>query len=257
MARLWRNETFEGKIYCLLRSPRREDKTRVWYSKEAKEAKMALLEWTSVSERINTARFKARFFNLQKVNDELQEKVQQRYKNTYGRYTIDAEIENNSIGRENIMDKEDTSNTNEKEATKTKIQNTVAIENKTGNLSDYCVEQIWCNYKEVQDTEKEVNGITQTTTSETWKLIEERSDIKSKMLNERREDRKTALKNLYQLKNKQIKRCAYKDKRVQLEEFLRIAQNSTSIYYMKTVYDVTRKITRKRGSKQLHLQDKV
>ncbi|KAF2885356.1 hypothetical protein ILUMI_20825 [Ignelater luminosus] len=74
--------------------------------------------------------------------------------------------------------------------------------------------------------------------------IDVQINMETETLDVRRLDKRAELKNSYQLKNKQVK------------EFLQAAENATAIHDMKTVYDITRKITRKRDTKELHLRDK-
>lgn len=129
------------------------------------------------------------------------------------------------------------------------------LEEKYGKMDDmnsYNIEQLWHHYKEIlKEAAEETVGVNKSTnkewlTEKTWKLIDERRNINLKILGETNIDKNKKLRELHQIKNREVKRSARTDRRLYYEDLLKTAEKAAMQNDMKTVYDINRKISRKK-----------
>lgn len=84
---------------------------------------------------------------------------------------------------------------------------------------------------------------------ETWKKIDERKKIKSKLLNPMSETNLETLKEEYNKKDKEVKKSARNDKRTYIENLAEEAQKAAERGDLRSVYQITKKLSNKRGQK--------
>ena len=81
-------------------------------------------------------------------------------------------------------------------------------------------------------------------TRETWKRIEERKTIKSKILNTKSERIQERLQKEYSSKDKEIKRSARQDKRAYVDKLAEKAETAAQKSELSTVYRITKQLCR-------------
>lgn len=92
--------------------------------------------------------------------------------------------------------------------------------------------------------------------SETWKSIEERKDLKARMLSAKSPRLKERAKVAYRNKDKEVKRSARKDKRTFVDELAGQAEQAAHRGEMSTVYKITKKLCGKDNSQTPPVKDR-
>ncbi|GFR97313.1 craniofacial development protein 2 [Elysia marginata] len=105
------------------------------------------------------------------------------------------------------------------------------------------------------DKAKETLGYRKTKKTEwitpgTWRAIEDRKQIKKKILDTKSTRLKERFCAQYKEKDIEVKRSACKDQRNYKETFAQVAQNAAELGDMKSVYAITKKLRRDRGINQ-------
>ena len=124
------------------------------------------------------------------------------------------------------------------------------------------VEEKWNRMKQIFDqTSKEVLGNQKKEHKEwmsepTWQLINERRKIKANILAEQNQCKKAELQKEYSNKDKDVKRSTRKDKRDFVENLAEQAEAAAMQGDMKTLYEVTRKLTKKNNNQDRPIKDK-
>jgi hypothetical protein len=75
-------------------------------------------------------------------------------------------------------------------------------------------------------------------TEETWKKIEERKEIRNKIISKTRVEELSRLKQEYKDKDIQVKRSARSDRRRQCEELIKKAEEAACNNEIRIIYDV-------------------
>ena len=84
---------------------------------------------------------------------------------------------------------------------------------------------------------------------ETWLKISERREINKKILNERDTNKIEVLRKTYELKNKEVKKHARKDKRDYMNNLAEEAEMAANTFDSKKLYQITKK-NWKKGTKK-------
>lgn len=107
-------------------------------------------------------------------------------------------------------------------------------------------------WKKTQDTAEEVLGFQSRSSkpsisSESWSKIDERRELKKKTDSTRSERIRERHRYAYSVKDKEVKEQLKKDKNDWTEKIAEEAQKAAEQGNLKTVYDVTRKLSNKKG----------
>ena len=93
-------------------------------------------------------------------------------------------------------------------------------------------------------------------TNETWKKIEERREMKNKLLEVKIEDRIQIIRAEYKLKNKEVKKAAKKDKKEYIEKLAQEAEEAAKTYDIRTLYTITKRLGKKSFKNQVAVNNK-
>ena len=110
------------------------------------------------------------------------------------------------------------------------------------------IEKKWENIKNVYDkTSEKIIGFRKKNdktwlTASTWKMIEERGKLKEKVLSSKSSRLREQAQKDYGEKDKEVKRCARKDKRNYLEERAEEAEKAVARGDLNTVYKITKEL---------------
>lgn len=129
----------------------------------------------------------------------------------------------------------------------------IALKNRFQALEDKdSVENIWETMeKGFTDTARDVLGIKKKgqkpwIRKESWKLVEERKQVKQQMNNSRSERLKETLRSKYSRIDKEVKSSMRNDRRNWTEDLIEEAETAANHGHMKTVYEVTRVLSNER-----------
>lgn len=135
------------------------------------------------------------------------------------------------------------------------------VANTIPNPEESTIEELWERYKCMyKQTAKEVIGIQKRTnkpwlSQETWKKIEQRRQIKHKIIEKEQED-KERLKREYKEKDKEIKRSARRDRREYQEDLLVEAETAARQNDLRTLYKTTKKLSETGTTSTVHVKNK-
>ena len=90
---------------------------------------------------------------------------------------------------------------------------------------------------------------------DTWKIVEERRDLKAKMEAAKTRNQKLATTHAYNMKNTEVKRSCRRDKRKRIDGIAREAEEAAEKRDMKKVYDTTRLLSGKRNVQSTPVKD--
>ena len=91
---------------------------------------------------------------------------------------------------------------------------------------------------------------------DTWKIVEERRELKAKMEAAKTRNQKLATTHAYNMKNTEVKRSFRRDKRKRIDDIAREAEEAAEKRDMKKVYDTTRLLSGKRNVQSTPVKDK-
>ncbi|XP_062573819.1 uncharacterized protein LOC134235688 [Saccostrea cucullata] len=124
------------------------------------------------------------------------------------------------------------------------------------------VEDIWENmiqgYNETADSKLGVKEKEEKPwiSSDSWKVIEERKQLKLQLTNSRSERLKRSLRNKYSIKDREVKRSMRNDRRKGTEDMITEAERAASNGHMKTVYEITRVLSNVKKGMTTAMKDK-
>ena len=128
-------------------------------------------------------------------------------------------------------------------------------DDEANNIADHAqyVENDWKKVKQTyQKTAEKVLGFQSRSnkpwiSAESWKIIDDRREMKRKMDSTRSERVMEQLRYAYSTKNKEVKKQLKKDKNDWVEKVAQKAQKAAEKGHPKTVYDATRNLSTKKG----------
>jgi len=118
------------------------------------------------------------------------------------------------------------------------------------------IEEVWEEQRNIYiKTAEEVLGYRKGKSKpwiqeESWRLIDERKEIKKRIESTRSERIKTRFREEYKEKDRQVKRSVREDRRKWTEEKAQKAQNAAENGRNKELYDITKQLTRQSYSRQ-------
>lgn len=152
-----------------------------------------------------------------------------------------------------------------------KLQNERNKEQFKINLSNRCaalqvdeddVEEHWERIKNtLTDTAEEVLGFRNTRRKEwmstnTWECIEQRRELKLKLNNWRTRNQKVELQAAYHAKDREVKKNAKADRKKWVADLAESAETAARERNMKGLYDITRKLARKKFKQNRPIKSK-
>ena len=140
---------------------------------------------------------------------------------------------------------------------------TIALKNRFQVLEHMeSVEEIWETMeKGYIETAKDILGVKKRghkpwISKESWKLVDERKQVKQQMNNSRSERLKENLRSKYSRIDKEVKNSIRKDRRNWTEDLIEEAETAANKGHMKTIYEVTRVLSNERRTETSTLKDK-
>ena len=124
------------------------------------------------------------------------------------------------------------------------------------------VEDIWdCMSRGYIETASNILGVKEKgqkpwISQDSWKLVEERKQIKEHITSSRSERVKRHLRNKYSDKDKEVKRSMRDDRRKWTDDLVTEAERAASNGHMRTVYEVTRVLSNERRGTANVVKDK-
>ncbi|XP_061176180.1 uncharacterized protein LOC133185137 [Saccostrea echinata] len=124
------------------------------------------------------------------------------------------------------------------------------------------VEDIWENMiKGYNETADSILGVKEKgqkpwISRDSWKVVEERKQLKLQLVNSRSERLKRNLRNKYSVKDREVKRSMRNYRRKWTEDLITEAERAASNGHMKTVYEITRVISNEKKSTTTAIKDK-
>ena len=91
---------------------------------------------------------------------------------------------------------------------------------------------------------------------DSWKLIDERKVVKKRIDGAKSQRIKEKLRENYRSKDREVKKSARRDKRKWAEDLAQEAENAVQMGRMKTVYDMTKKLTNEKRKAVNSVRDK-
>ena len=91
---------------------------------------------------------------------------------------------------------------------------------------------------------------------DSWKLIDERKVVKKRIDGAKSQRIKEKLRENYRSKDREVEKSVRRDKRKRAEDLAQEAENAVQMGRMKTVYDVTKKLTNEKRKAVNSVRDK-
>ncbi|XP_077867270.1 uncharacterized protein LOC144356268 [Saccoglossus kowalevskii] len=146
-----------------------------------------------------------------------------------------------------------------------KNQFILEIQNRFSALEDLDQQDVKSNWDNIKntyvETGKKVLGVKASKSKEwlcphTWKLIDERKEIKNKLLNTKSQRLLDQLNELYRNENKQVKKSARNDRRNFLNQKAARAEQAAQRGDLSAVYKITKELRKSNANQSIPVKDK-
>ena len=145
---------------------------------------------------------------------------------------------------------------------KLKLRNRFHVLQDHDSENDTQINELWETIRETySESSEKVLGYKRQVykdwiTPGTWKLIDERKDLKTKLNNTHSEKLKHIIREEYTNKNKEVKKATKKDSQTFIEDRAEEAEKAAAEQRMGDLYQITRKLCGKRRNTNMPVRDK-